>query len=255
MNEGAPISGPWYQRSFVVQAYEMGPGGRVKLGGLLNYFQEAASEHAEKLGASVLHLVSKNLTWVLSRYHIQIYRYPLWKEPVQMSTWPSVQRGLFALREFEVKDQHGNLLAVATTSWMLLDVNIKKPVLLADHLPEYSKDPRRAIADAFGPLPRVEKIDLELPFRVQRRDLDWNKHVNNVVYVEWAVETAPQDVLENFEPAEIEADFRAEVLFGETILSRTEVVSLADGPVLAHQIIKEQDARELTRLRTRWKKL
>jgi acyl-ACP thioesterase len=254
MNEGTIETGPQYERSFKVQAYEMGPGGRVKLGSLLNYFQEGASEHAEKLGASVIDLISKNLTWVLSRYHIQIFRYPLWKESLQMTTWPSLQRGLFALREFEVRDQQKNGLATATSSWMLLDIRSKKPVPLADHLPEYPKDPRRAISDAFDPLPRTEKIDLQLPFRVQRRDLDWNRHVNHVVYVEWAVETAPQDVLENFQPAEIEVDFRAEALFGETVLSRTEVVSLADGPVLTHQIIKEKDRKELTRLRTHWKK-
>lgn len=254
MNEGATATGPYYQRSFEVQAYEMGPGGRVKLGSLLNYFQQAASEHAEKLGASVLVLISKNLTWVLSRYHIEIFRYPLWKESFQMTTWPSVQRGLFALREFEARDQQKNLLAVATTSWMLLDINTKKPVPLADHLPEYPRDPRRAIADAFNPLPRAGRMDLELPFRVQRRDLDWNRHVNNVVYIEWAVETAPLDILENFHPAEIEVDFRAEAFVGETVLSRAEVVSLEGRPLLTHQIIKEQNRKELTRLRTHWKK-
>ena len=80
MNQGAIAIGPGYERCFKVQAHEMGPGGRAKLGSLLNYFQEAASEHAERLGASVLDLISKNLTWVLSRYHIKIFRYPLRNE-------------------------------------------------------------------------------------------------------------------------------------------------------------------------------
>lgn len=254
MNTGARTTDPYYQRSFEVQAYEMGPGGRVKLGSLLNYFQESASEHAEKLGASVLDLISKQVTWVLSRYHVKIFRYPMWKESFQMTTWPSLQRGLFALREFEARDPQKNMLAVATTSWMLLDIKNKKPVPLAGHLPEYPKEPRRAIGDAFGPLPKAGRIDLELPFRVQMRDLDWNRHVNNVVYIEWAAETAPRDVLENFQPAEIEVDFRAEALFGETVLSRTEVGSIEGGSMLTHQIVKEQDRKELTRLRTHWKK-
>jgi acyl-ACP thioesterase len=254
MKNDSLASGPRLERRFRVQAYEMGPEGRVKLGSLLNYFQEAASEHAENLGASVTDLISKNLTWVLSRYHIKIFRYPLWKESLRLTTWPSVQQGLFALREFEVRDEQNHLLAAATTSWMLLDIKSKRPVPLADNLPEYLKDPSRAIADPFGPLPKAVRTDLELSFQVQRRDLDWNRHVNHVVYVEWAVETAPQDILENFLPAEIEVDFRGEALFRETVLSRTEFISLAEESLLHHQIVKEKDRKELTRLRTFWKK-
>jgi len=247
-------SGLRHERRFKVQAYEMGPGGGVKLGSLLNYFQEAASEHAENLGASVTDLISRNLTWVLSRYHIKILRYPLWKESLQLTTWPSVQQGLFALREFEIRDEQSSLLAAATTSWMLLDIKSKRAVPLAGNLPEYPRDPRRAISDSFDPLPKVEKADLELSFQVQRRDLDWNRHVNHVVYVEWAAETAPQDILENFQPAEIEVDFRGQTFFGEAVVSRTGVISVGDEPLLSHQIIKEKDRKELTRLRTLWKK-
>jgi medium-chain acyl-[acyl-carrier-protein] hydrolase len=254
MKDGTLGSVPQHERRFRVQSYEMGPDGRIKLGSLLNYFQEAASEHAENLGASVTDLISRNLTWVLSRYHIKIFRYPLWKESLQLTTWPSVQRGLFALREFEVRDEQSDLLAAATTSWMLLDIKSKRPVPLADNLPEYLQDSRRAIFDLFGPLPQVEKVSLELPFRVQRRDLDWNRHVNHVVYVEWAAETAPQDILENFQLAEIEVDFRGEAFFGEAVLSQTEIICLGEEPLLSHQIIKEKDRKELTRLRTLWKK-
>jgi medium-chain acyl-[acyl-carrier-protein] hydrolase len=254
MTIDASAKGLHYERWFKVQAYEMGPGARVKLGSLLNYFQEGASEHAEKLGASVSHMISKNLTWVLSRYHIRIFRYPLWKESLLLTTWPSVQKELVALREFEARDEGGLLLAAATSSWMLLDIKGKKPVPLGNNLPEYPKDPRRAIPDAFGPLPKPEKTDLELSFRVQRRDLDWNRHVNHVVYLEWAVDTAPQEMFENLAPAEIEVDFRGEALLGEAVLCRTEVISSGEEALLSHQIIREKDGKELTRLRTLWKK-
>jgi medium-chain acyl-[acyl-carrier-protein] hydrolase len=254
MKNDASAGGLRLERRLRVQAGETGPEGRIKLGSLLNHFQEAASEHAEKLGASVTDLISKNLTWVLSRYHIKIFRYPLWKESLRLTTWPSVQQGLFALREFEVRDEQSHLLAAATTSWMLLAIRSKRPVPLADNLPEYPKDPSRALADPFGPLPETARADLELSFQVQRRDLDWNRHVNHVVYVEWAVETAPLDILENFSPAEIEVDFRGEALFRETVLSRTEFFSLAEKPLLHHQIVREKDHKELTRLRTFWKK-
>jgi medium-chain acyl-[acyl-carrier-protein] hydrolase len=241
-------------RRFVVGASEAGPRGRVKLACLLDYFQESAAEHAARLGASVLDLIKKKLTWILSRYHVRVFRYPVWGEEVRMTTWPSSRGGLFALREFEMSDQSGNAVAAATSSWMLLDVLRKKPVPVVENLGEFPQDARRAIADDFAPLPGLNKVDSELPFRVKMGDLDWNRHVNHVVYIEWAVESAPVEVIGESLPVEIEVDYRGEVLYGQTVLSRSEVLTRGDKTWLGHQIVRRDDLKELARARTLWRK-
>jgi medium-chain acyl-[acyl-carrier-protein] hydrolase len=241
-------------RTFVVGASEAGPRGVVKLASFLDYFQESAAEHAARLGASVLDLIKKRLTWVLSRYHIRVFHYPVWGEEVRMTTWPSFRHGLFALREFELTDQSGNAVAAATSSWMLLDVLRKKPVPVVENLGDFLQDPRRAIIDDFVPLPVLNKIDLELPFRVKMGDLDWNRHVNHAVYIEWAVESAPAEVISASLPVEIEVDYRGEVLYGETVLSRLEILKEGEETALCHQIVRKGDSKELARARTLWRK-
>ncbi len=238
---------PWHQKRFQVRLFEAGPNGRTRVSSLLNYFQEAAGEHAALLGVSVTDLLpKKKLTWVLSRYHIRIWRYPLWSETVELKTWPSARQDYFALREFELHGAQGELLAAATSSWMMIDRQTKRPVLLAGHLPAFEEDNRRAVDDRFDPLPGVEKIDLQLSLQVGLRDLDWNKHVNHVVYIEWALETAPTDLLTDYLPVEIEVDYRGEAFLGETILSSTGC--------LLHRVAKKDNDRELARLRTKWRK-
>jgi medium-chain acyl-[acyl-carrier-protein] hydrolase len=243
-----------HEKKFEVRPFEVSSSGRIKLIDLLNYFQEAAGEHAEKLGFSVTHLAVKNLTWVLSRYHVRILRYPAWKEDLSLETWPSIRQGLFALREFELKDSQKNLLAAATSSWMMIDVRSKRPVNLSAHLADFSQDGRRAVADDFAALPTIAKSDFEMPFRVRFHDLDWNRHVNHTVYIEWAVETVPRDILVNFVPAEIEVDFRGEALLGQSVVSRAEAVRQEEEAVFHHQIWSEDGGKELTRLRTLWQK-
>jgi medium-chain acyl-[acyl-carrier-protein] hydrolase len=237
---------------FTVRASEAGPFGAVKLTSLLNYFQEAASEHAAKLGVSVIDLMKQNLTWVLSRYHIKIFRYPVWGQAVRVTTWPSARHNLFALREFEVADELGNAIASATSSWMLIDLKIKKPVRPAERLGDFPQDPARAIADDFPSLPSPGRTDSEQTFRVRQADLDWNRHANHVVYIEWAVETAPPDVVTRLRPSEIEADFRGQARYGDEIVSRVEAMPPGAGPGLIHQIVRAQDKAELARLRTLW---
>jgi hypothetical protein len=48
---------------------------------------------------------------------------------------------------------------------------------------------------------------------------------------------------------ELEISFRAEVLYGEAVLSRCVVV---EPGLCLHQIVNKRNGRELARLRTRW---
>jgi len=53
-------------RTFIVGASQAGPRGRVRLASFLDFFQDSAADHAARLGASVLDLIKKKLTWSIS---------------------------------------------------------------------------------------------------------------------------------------------------------------------------------------------
>ena len=243
-----------YQKQFQIRSYEVDARGKIKLATMLNYLQEIASEHAARLGASMVDLFPRNLTWVLSRYHIEIFDYPSWGQIVQINTWPSAKINLFALREFEILNENNEKLALATSSWMLLDFKKKQPVRPEEHLNKYPHRAERAIADDFDPIPKIEKADLELPFRVRISDLDINQHVNHVSYIEWALETLPADILKQHQPIKLEIAFRGEAFYGDRVLSRTQLLENDQQPSFLHQIVREKDNKELTRLRSKWRK-
>jgi medium-chain acyl-[acyl-carrier-protein] hydrolase len=249
----SPQKNAHHLRRFVVRTYESDFTGRLRPASLLDYFQEAAAEHAKELGAGVTELLRQGLTWVISRYHVKLFRYPRWKTPVHLTTWPWGYRGLFALREFELKDEKGDLLAAATSSWMLIDLKSKRPVPPAERLGPYPKDPRRAVASSFEPLPSFDGADRERSFSVRMSDLDWNRHVNHVAYIYWALETLPSGFPEKLRPAEIEVDFRGEAFYDEKALCRVRTLPAEEDPLLAYQIVKEVGHKELARLRILWR--
>jgi len=249
-----------YRKEFSVHTYESDVQGLARPVALLNFLQDAAGDHASLLGWSVTDLWKKNMTWVLSRTHILVHRYPAWGERIEVLTWPSGRHGYFALRDFEVTAADGGPVLSGTTSWMVLDLGRKQPLKVDDILPSNFLLDRRALADAFAPLPIPDRADGEIPFRVEMGHLDLNKHVNNAVYVQWALEAAPPDVLSRRRPIDIEVSYRSEAFYGETVLSRVRAVP-ADaavqagenpGPVLLHQIMNAATGAELARLRTRW---
>jgi acyl-ACP thioesterase len=242
-----------YHREYTVHTYETDARGLARPVALLNFLQDAAGDHAGRLGLSVLDLVKRNMTWVLSRYHVLVHRYPALGERLEVTTWPSGKHGYFAIRDFEVSDGAGGPVLSATSSWMVIDLDKKQAVKVDEVVsPRYAVE-KRALDDPFASLPVLAVREAEIGFRVETAHLDWNRHVNNAVYVQWALEGVPPEVLMSRRPVAIEVSYRAEALYGDTVISAAQgIAEGGPGAVFLHQILNAATGAELARLRTRW---
>ena len=246
---------PLLTRSLEVRYHEADPQGMARLTVLLAFLQDVAAEHALQLGVAVKDLRRLGLTWVLSRLHLQMDRLPRCAEQVTIRTWPVNREGIFSVRDFELLDANGMKSGCATSSWAVLDIATRRPVRIEEHLPDYSLHPVRALADPFATIPLPDSFETELHLPVLRADLDLNNHVNNTIYAGWALEAAPERIAVHAVPIAVEVNFRAEVQYGESIISRCAVAKEGECPVLLHRIDNARDGRELARLRTCWKTL
>lgn len=243
-----------YKKKFRIHTFEVSPRKEIRSDHLMNFLQETASDHVEKSPFATSHLLAEGKTWVLSRYHLEIHTVPkLWDE-IEVATWPSGSYKLFHMRDFEVLGSQGEILAQATTSWAIIDLNTRKLVSSSKIIPEDYALPKKAITTPFSSIPMVEEIHSEKQLEVMVRDLDLNNHVNNAVYMQWAVEAIPSSTLKNIRPQSIEITYLNEALYGEKITTRLQVVS-AEKNIFLHQIINSSTGAELARLQTKWKSL
>ncbi len=241
-----------FTRQYRVRYYETDFRGTLRPVTLLDYLQDAASGDSLRTGFSVMDLRKMNMTWVLSRYHVKIFKYPEVGESLNVLTWRSGINGHFAMREFEVSDDGNTILALATSSWAIVNLETKRPARIDTVAPGLPILERRALDVSFSTLPKIEKWDMEQPFHVRMADLDLNRHVNNTVYVGWALEAVPDDIQQGFRLSEIEISYRAEAFYGNTVNVRTSKADNGDKKHFLHQLINEGDGRELTRLKTAW---
>ena len=241
---------PHFEQAFTVRYSEVGPRGLLRTRTLLDYLQDAAARHAALLGIGMEALRDRNLTWVLSRLRLLVERYPGPEETVAVRTWPSAREGVSAFREFEVFDDAGSIVARARSLWVLLDTEKRRPVRFGADFPRYQLLERRALQEDFTALTPPSAPATVERFTVRREDLDVNRHVNNAVYVSWALESVPSAYADARLPVDLEVAFRAEAFCGETVLARC--AATADGTRLSHQLEREGDGRELARLLTRW---
>ena len=240
-----------FSREYSVCSYECDCKGMLRVVSLMNMFQDAADTHAELLGVGIEHCIKNGLAWFGSNYHIKIFRMPLWHEKIKIVTWPSQEKKIGAIRDFEVFDDSGKTIIVASSQWILIDFARKKPLALRENLPDYEVIDERALDTSFQKIDLPSNFSFCKSFAVRYDDIDVNGHVNNAIYPLWATEAIEKDFrLKNY-PTEIEIAFKKETLFGDIVSVNTHV----DGNMSVHEMVAGDDNHEIARLRISWMKM
>ena len=239
-----------WTESFTVRSYEIGPDGRLRLPTLCDYLQEVAGNHATALGVATDQL--DGLAWLLARLQVEVARFPAWRETITVETWPSAADGLYAQRDFLVTDDHDAVIARATSQWFVMHVERRRPARLPAAVLAFDLlDRPNALTPDRAPHPSLEVIDTERLFSVRRGDLDLNDHVNNVRFVEWALEAVPDAVRAEQQLHALDVQFRAESVYGDTVRSACGPAPESDA--LSHEVTRERDGEVLARARTVWR--
>ena len=234
-----------------IRTYECDSNNNLRILTLLNIFQDMADNHAKTIGLGIDHVLAKGLAWVGANYVLDIYRLPKVHEKIRIETWPSEEKRVSAIRDFEVFGQDGQRIIAASSQWILIDFKRKRPVGLKENLPEYAILPEKALKTDFAKLPEIERVDEETKFRVRFDDIDMNKHVNNAVYALWACEAVEPNFRLEHTPKHIEIAFKKEGHMGEKIKVSTQ----CEGCHTFHSICTYdgENNRELARAYIEWK--
>lgn len=236
-----------WTETFRVRQMEVDTDGHVFLSVLANYMQEAAGNHATRLGLSMQSLIDNNMVWILNRFTVRMYRYPVTGERIRIETWPSGADRLYAYRDFELFDESGEMILSARTAWLILDFVRRRPVMLSEEVKEIAAMNRRfASIDVPERPPRISgEVVRVTRFPVRLSDLDLNRHVNNVKYLEWVLETLT-DQGTAVRPKSFDIQFKAESKYGDVVVAQK--LFYPDNPgedVTLHRILRETDNKEL----------
>lgn len=237
-----------FEKNFQVRSYECDKNGFLRVVTLMNILQDAADSSATSLGFGFDFCINSGLAWVGTNYHIKINRMPKVHEIIKIQTWPSGENKFMALRDFLVTDEKGSEIMRATSQWVLVDVNRKRPVSLNQHLPEYMYIDERVLGTEFAKIEVPASTTFSKEFEARFDDIDLNRHVNNAIYPLWAIESLPADFHEKYLPSEIEISFKKECLCGEKI----EVLTQVENNVSVHKISSLTEPKDLALLRVRW---
>ncbi|MGB4470493.1 MAG: acyl-ACP thioesterase, partial [Tepidanaerobacteraceae bacterium] len=105
------------------------------------------------------------------------------------------------------------------------------------------------IEDAAAP----SLIDVEKEFRVRYSDIDTNRHVNNVKYAAWAIESVPLEIVLNCTLTNLKVTYKKETTYGKNIKTLTQIIRQGENTTCLHSIVDE-NKNELCLLESKWAK-
>lgn len=218
-------------QNFHIPCYNTDMSWRLKPAAFMDLAQEAANLHATRLGFGYDDLIASKTAWVLSRMHVEFVDTPMWREDVTLKTWHKGLERLFFLRDFIVTDPEGKPKIKATTSWLVLNLEtrrlVRDPHLLDDGT-VCSENVLEKPADKVV-MPKDAEIALVVEHNVGYSDLDMNGHVNNAMYMQWAMDAVNYEISSVKPVKEFTINFNHEIKPQETVSIYKAIVEKDDG--------------------------
>ena len=148
-------------------------------------------------------------------------------------TWPSGIQRLFAMRDFQIEAEGGEILVAASYAYLIIDISARRPlrpegILSTELIPNRP----RSFTDA-----RYSAEKPESPWSVtfsqtaSSRHIDHNGHVNNAHLYAWLCDAPPPDSRGSGTLRTMNVEFAQEVLVGDTIEAVWATLPEKDGQV------------------------
>jgi medium-chain acyl-[acyl-carrier-protein] hydrolase len=243
-----------HRAEFTVRAAETDFTRHLTLPGLLRIFHEASLQSVIKLGLSIWHLEKYRASWVLLRKEVNLYRMPLLGDILTVETFPSGVDRHLTYRDFKAFDQKGNLLATASSSWLLMDLNERKMIAIPGEIVQSIEhlfpNPSDCLPRPSGKLPPVLRADFEWKAKVGWFDLDFNYHLNNVTYASWMLHALPESLFKSKSLSNFQIRYAKEALLHDSILCKTQEI---DEGRFVHHLTRSSDGADLAFCQSTWK--
>ncbi len=213
----------YFEKQFELRYFEMNKFKEASPLTMLTLLEETAADHCQSINYGLFDLLDQNVGWVLLSGRLEMKRYPAYKEKIIIRTWLSEHSTIKGIRENIIYDEQRNIIGRAKGLWVFFDIARRRPIQIYDDIiqkwginPEVSLDEN--ISRKIKPINSGEYTQ---EFKVNRFDVDTNKHVNNIRYLQWSMNSIPDEIIDNYYLHSINGRFIGEAKFGDTIQSFT----------------------------------
>lgn len=211
---------------YTLSGYDVFPNDFVKPSCLFSVMQTAAGQDSAQYGAGYNDLIKDKMAFVMTKARLVIEA-PIRNETkISVKTWGKKISGVSFLRDYLVYGEGGEVVARASTQWVLIDFesrHLLRPSALKtdvssnlDESSEVEINRRLSVNEELSPIFYERKINFS--------DADINCHLNNCRYADLVCDACGFDFTKQH-VTDIEIHYVSELSIGETV----EIESFAEG--------------------------
>ncbi len=239
-----------YIQQYKIRSQEIHPDRSISYPAIIQLLQETSMQHIIKLGGSFWDMKEAQTSWVLLKKEIEILGSANLGDRIEVRTFPSGFEKIFAYRDYHM--YHGDSeIARATSTWALIDLNTRKP-LVADitMFEKYIPQDRDILSRARYNLKPMDSHDYQNHDQVSFYDLDWNNHINNQSLCRKILSQITRSFLDEKVLIKIQLQFKTEAMYGDQLLIYNKVISETE----QLHWINNQEGKLIMLAKTYWKR-
>ena len=96
---------------------------KMGIKGFLKMLQEAAGMHSAACGYGINDTEKTGVTWIILNWKLEIIDFPKCNDILTVTTWPRIFTKIGAYRDFTVVNENNEIIAKASSKWILADSN------------------------------------------------------------------------------------------------------------------------------------
>ena len=209
------------KREYFIGAREIGINNKLTNYGILAFLEDIAGIHSDNVGYGVKDVAKNKKAWILMDWKLQVIKRAGFGEKLIVKTWAKTMSKpqFYTYRDFEVYNEQEELIAIATSKWVFLDIEKERISKIdLDVLKLYNPDDKCV----FG-VEEIEKINIPevfesyIEYQVKRFDIDVNRHMHNLNYLNLAYEALPEDIYNTQEFNDVRVTYKHQIKLGDNV--------------------------------------
>ena len=207
-----------YSNNYKIGIEDIGVNNEATNKALLAIMEDVAGLHSESVGYGVFEVETKNRAWLLLDWKMKVIKRPKYNDKIIAETWSRKVERLYAYRDFQLKDEQGNVIVIGTSRWIFVDTKRRRPVRLTEDITSlYESETDKSVFPEEMENIGCDDYDFKKDYHVQRRDIDINDHMHNLSYLEMAYEILPLEIYQNKVFDNVRIAYKKEIVYGQKI--------------------------------------
>lgn len=190
--------------------------------------QELGGLHANTKGCGLKKIYDEEQkTWMIIRTRMEIDKIVDWTDTLSLRTWCQEGFKLYAPRAVEAYDKASGESVFKTLSWwVVMDLAKKRPCrpnVFDERLPLADKEKHYA-SPMLPQYPDESEFSIKLSpmdVSINYYDTDYNRHVNNISYVNWMLDSFPKTFLDEYRPKLIDVKWEKQSFLEDHLVVHT----------------------------------